>query len=217
MWDAPQKDLLPLPVPHADSDWWRQSLPPPAWSNSELWRLRNCLHGINALYSARATQALAPRSAVRGRISSAQRSAIRSVATRMRIYGSQPSEFEPEECLRQLLQSKDLYSQEPQNIASYCFSKLKVLKGHSVPKDACALLPPEAAGVLNNFHVTIERPLDEVPPDVSLPKPYWDPILANDPQKKFELFSHLLHLHSKAMAGLFFLCAKKRWLHQDGR
>ena len=184
MWDAPQKDLLPLPVPHVDSAWWHHVLPPPVWSNSELWRLRNCLFGLNALYTAHANKALAPRATIRGRISCAQRAVIQRVATRMRVYGSQPPEFEPEDSLRSLLQSKDLYTQEPQNLAPYSFDKLKVLKGHSVPKEAVPLLPPQAAGLLQNFQVSIERPWDQIPDDIVLPKPYWDPILANNPEKK---------------------------------
>ena len=226
MWDAPQKDLLPLPVPHVDSAWWRVSLPPPVWSNSELWRLRNCLHGLNALYSAHPARALAHRAATRSRISCAQRAVIQRVATRIRVYGDPPPDFEPESCLRQLLLSKDLYSQEPQNLAPYSESKLRVLKGDSFPKDAVPLLPPQAGALLQNFRVSIERPWDQVPDDLVLPEPYWDPVLAHNSEKRHGLFRLLLslriagaHLQSKAPAGLFFVWKKDGCIRMvvDGR
>ena len=226
MWASPQKDLLPLPVPHVSSAWWRLSLPAPTWSNSELWRLRNCLHGLNALYAAHPSRALAPRVSSRTAISSAQRAAILRVATRIRVYGSPSPELQPEECLRLLLQSKDLYSQEPQNLAPFCFEKLKVLKGDSVPKDAVPLLPPQAGALLQNFASSIERPWDQVPDDLILPRPYWDPILSGSAKQRRALLAHLLsihivgpHLQQKAPAGLFFVWKKDGCIRMviDGR
>ena len=223
MWDAPQKDLLPLPVPHVDSAWWRVSLPSPACSNSELWRLRNCLHGLSALYSAHPARALAHRSATRHRISCAQRAVIQRVATRIRVYGDPPPDFEPEFCLRQLLFSKDLYSQEPQNLAPYCESKLRVLKGDSFPKEAVPLLPPQAGALLQNFRVSIGRPWDQVPDDLVLPKPYWDPVLAPQPGEASwtlqtsTFFTNCRSSFTEQGSGRAFLRLEERRMYQNGR
>ena len=120
-------------------------------------------------------------------MSAAQRAVIRRVATRIRLYETPPPELEPEDCLSQLLSSKDLYTQEPKNLASFCFEKLRVLKGEARPKDAQHLLPPHAGSLLRHCSVHIERPWDQVPDDLVLPKPYWDPVLANSQPERFRV------------------------------
>ena len=57
-------------------------------------------------------------------------------------YGDRPPNLSEQAALSQLLASKDLYGSEPQNLADYDLSKLKVGKGHTVPQDAGFSPPP---------------------------------------------------------------------------
>ena len=87
-----------------------------------------------------------------------QAEALATVTARVRRAGPCPDDLAPVKALQELLKSKDLYSQEPQNLAPFCFEKLKVLKGNSFPKEAVPLFPPQAGALLQNFASSIERP-----------------------------------------------------------
>ena len=93
-----------------------------------------------------------------------------------------------------MVSSKDLYAQEPNNLAPFSISRLRVLKGDAAPKPAVGLLPECAADFLRHFQTLIEMPVDEMNLQLQLPCPYWRPVLANDPKQKDQLLSHLVSL-----------------------
>ena len=66
------------------------------------------------------------------------------VAGCIRDVGSPPLDMRPEGALAELLSTKDLYSQEPANLARYQADRLRVCKGDVRLKPAEDLLPPEA-------------------------------------------------------------------------
>ena len=90
-----------------------------------------------------------------------------------------------------------------------------MLKADALPKPADSLLPGWAADFLRHFSTLIEMPVDEMDPQLQLPRPYWCPVLANSPAQKALLLRHLIelrivgaHLQSKAEAALFFVWKK---------
>ena len=137
-----------------------------------------------------------------------------SVARRILAYGDPPGDLCPESALSELVSTKDLYGQEPANLAAYDASKLRVCKGDTRPKPACALLPEEAACYLREFRTCIERPDMDTEGD-DMPTPYWDPVLRNSRTLRHQLFRRLLalgiagaHRQRKASASLFFVHKK---------
>ena len=205
-----------MPLPNT-SDYWSRRLPAlqPPLSNSELRRVRNVLSALNALHAARTSMPLDPRASAPWRLSHSQHAILWRVATRVRAYGEPPDGMDPELALAELVSSKDLYGQEPKNLAPFSFEKLRVLKGDAKPKPATSLLPDWAADPLRHFDTLIEMPVDEIDPELQLPRPYWCPVLANNPAQKALLLQHLVdlrivgaHLQSKAEAALFFVWKK---------
>ena len=131
--------------------------------------MRNVLAALNALHAARPNMPLDPRGHGVWRLSHSQHAVLWHVATRVRAYGDAPPDSSPELALAELVSSKDLYSQEPKNLAPFVFSKLRVLKGDAAPKPAAKLLPPEVADYLLHFETLIEMPVDEMDPQLQLP------------------------------------------------
>ena len=167
-------DPLPMPLPGLSS-WRRYSSLQHLFSNSELLRLSRALAGINALGAARAACALGHRSPSSSRPTPWQARLADCVARRLLCYGEPPSDLCPESALTELTSSKDLYSQEPANLAAYDASKLRVCRGETRPKPAVHLLPESSASYLRFFRTCIERPDSECPD--KLPVPYCDPVL----------------------------------------
>ena len=77
------------------------------------------------------------------------------------------------------MKSKHLYSQEPQHLAEYDPSRLKILRTVALPLPANTLLPPEEAAVLKEPSVLAldDEQLQHRSITHSMPKPYWDPRL----------------------------------------
>ena len=150
-----------------------------------------------------------------------QHAAIEDFKRVVKVYGPQPKHFDESTALAELLAVKDLYAQEPRNLAEYQYEKLKVCRGQVRPKDAKSLLPPEAAGLLHHFASCIERSSEEIEhikaAEDSL-RPHWDPILKRDKGKLDHLLRRTAALNlvgfrrkafsSKAKIGLFL--AKKK-------
>eukprot|EP00972_Heterocapsa_arctica_P054016 7958403-Heterocapsa_arctica.AAC.1 len=69
-------------------------------------------------------------------------SVFQNVARKVAQCGPCPSDHDTQQALEELLRAKDLYAQEPKNLAPFCAKKLKILRGNVNPKDAKELLPP---------------------------------------------------------------------------
>ena len=124
--------------------------------NSELQRFTHVVDGLNALFAARAACALGYRTSPwwGGRATGWQTQLADALALRLRRYGDAPCDLTPECALRELISIKDLYSQEPANLAPYNPAKLKVCRGETEPKPAIGLLPESAACFLRDFRST---------------------------------------------------------------
>ncbi|CAK0826815.1 unnamed protein product [Prorocentrum cordatum] len=66
------------------------------------------------------------------------------------------------ETLAELTAPRDLYSQEPKNLAEYDIDKLKICHSGTVAKDAKSLLPPDAAGLIRHYAHCIERDSEQI-------------------------------------------------------
>ena len=154
-----------MPVPTCSSRQWHPRFR--TLSAQHVRRVGNVVASFNRLASASLKGFLhaynePPRSC---RPTAVQRDMVDSIARRVLDYGEPPGDLSPESAVLELCASRDLYSQEPQNLAPYQAEKLKVAKGRIVKKSATALLRAEVAGLLTNFRECIERPpsgLDQV-------------------------------------------------------
>ncbi|CAK0813842.1 unnamed protein product, partial [Prorocentrum cordatum] len=122
------------------------------------------------------------------------------------------------ETLAELAASRDLYSQEPKNLAEYDIDKLKICRSGTVAKDAKSLLPPDAAGLIRHYAHCIERDSEqilELQAARDFPRPYWDPTLARDQDGLLLLIDRLRQANLisfrrklKAKIGIFFVKKK---------
>ncbi|CAK0875589.1 unnamed protein product, partial [Prorocentrum cordatum] len=122
------------------------------------------------------------------------------------------------ETLAELTASRDLYSQEPKNLAEYDIDELKICRSGTVAKDAKSLLPPDAAGLFRHYAHCIERDSDqilELQAARDFPRPYWDPTLARDQDGLLLLIDRLRQANLisfrrklKAKIGIFFVKKK---------
>ena len=69
-------------------------------------------------------------------ITSSQTDSLATLSARVRRAGLSPLGLLPSAALQELLQAKDLYSQEPQHLASYDPSLLKILRAQAQPRAA---------------------------------------------------------------------------------
>ena len=124
----------------------------------------------------------------------------------------------PTRAIRELLGNKNLYSQEPKNLAKYSADKLKVLKGAARPKDIRPFLPAFESALLNDYHRHIVRSPEEIADiaDTADPiYPYWDPTLRTNENERWALFHRLWKVgllsfrrKIKAPVGIFFVKKK---------
>ncbi|CAK0791446.1 unnamed protein product [Prorocentrum cordatum] len=143
---------------------------------------------------------------------------LQHVARRVKAYGPPPRDLDEDGALAELLASRDLYSQEPKNLAEYDISKLKICRSGTVAKDAKTLLPPETAGLIKHYKHCVERDAEQIleaRAAVDFPRPYWDPKLARDHDSLFELVGRLRDANLigfrkklKAKVGIFFVKKK---------
>jgi hypothetical protein len=175
-------DPFPLPGPGASDvpDLQRQQ------------RVRDAIAGLNQLAAAKANSQFSRTKAAHGcRATGMQQRMIDSVVRRIDALGDPPGELTPAGALSDMLASRDLYSQEPANLAVYDSAKLRVTKGDVHPKDARDLLPPEARGMLSRFEAHIELGREELAERLEgcvVPSPYWDPRLRKERHARLELF-----------------------------
>ena len=134
--------------------------------------------------------------------------------------GPCPAGMTPAKCLGDLLKSKSLYGETPNNLAEYDPEKLKVLQSQMQPKDLLSFLPPHAAPLACHPERFIELKPEEVArkraDGVACPAvPYWDPRLRASEAARVDLILKLSRVgiiafrrKIKASVGLF--CVKKK-------
>ena len=121
-----------------------------------------------------------------------QRAVIRRISEAMREAGPQPPDLDPLTALNEVTSSKDLYQEEPANLAPYDFSKVKVLHTDLRPRNLEELVPRFVRGILDRFDTLIERSAGDIANDgVCKIKPYWDPVLRRSPKKLKQLIVRL--------------------------
>ena len=130
----------------------------------------------------------------------------------------QPEQSDSDACLRSLLSSRDLYSQEPKNLVPYDERKLKVAKGDLRPKCAAHFLTGEAAVLYKHAEQHIVRPeceMEDIRQTSDPIRPYWDPRLAKSREERWRLFRRLWEIGPiglcraiKARVGIFFVRKK---------
>ena len=151
--------------------------------------------------------------------SAPQEAVLASVCRRVAQAGVPEAGATPESSLRALLASKDLYSQEPKNLAAYDEQKLKVAKGELRPQCIASALPPEAAALFRHPDRFIERSeaeLEDIRNTSDPIKPYWDPALSSSRTKRWALFKRLWQVKLlgfrrsiKSKIGIFFVKKKR--------
>eukprot|EP00435_Cladocopium_sp_Y103_P010201 s4329_g2.t1 len=109
----------------------------------------------------------------------------------------------------------------PNNLASYDFDKIKILKSTVKPKDLKTLLPPSVLPFIADFRHHVERDPLEVQAELAtdpnaMPRmPYWDPVLRSQPHERMRLLRQMFQIGLvdlqpviRAKAGIFFVKKK---------
>ena len=152
------------------------------------------------------------------RPTSVQGAVLDRLSASVRRSGRCPPDLDPSRALRELMRTKDLYSQEPQHLATYDAKALKILHTTTCPKRAETLLPPAAAEFLRR-PVMLEKSTEELEQTLlhdSMPRPFWDQGLARSPRRLESFLRQLFHRGMlsfrsaiKAEVGLFFVKKKE--------
>ncbi|CAK0801165.1 unnamed protein product, partial [Prorocentrum cordatum] len=142
-----------------------------------------------------------------------------SIVERVDAVGPPPPGLAAEGAARELLASKDLYSQEPKHLAPFDLTKLKVAKGRARPRSVANFLPPLAGEMIRNPAQYIEKDEGEMEftrQTTDPIKPYWDPVLRSSRLERWRLFRVLYELglitfrpRLRARAAIFFVKKKK--------
>ena len=108
-----------------------------------------------------------------------QAECLASFSAKLKRAGQPPTDLPPSAALAELLQAKDLYSQEPQHLAGYDPDLLKILQSVAQPRCAKTLLPTAEAGVLArpSLLALSSEELESLRSRQDMPTPYWDPAL----------------------------------------
>ena len=110
----------------------------------------------------------------------------------LREAGHCPSDLDGPAALAEIGGSKFLYSEMPQNLATYSAEKVKVLQSNLQPKPLVSMLPPNAAALLQRAETFVEKSCREVADDGdSGIVPYWDPVLKHSPKELKKLMVKL--------------------------
>lgn len=89
-----------------------------------------------------------------GSPSKTQQRVLEDLKRRVAGYGDRPEGMTPDVAMAAVAKSKDMYNQEPVNVAPFDIDLVRVAKGPLRPK-AASLLPPRAAEVFRNFRTEI--------------------------------------------------------------
>ena len=118
--------------------------------------------------------------------SASQAECLATFSSKVKRAGQPPTDLPPSAALSELLQAKDLYSQEPQHLASYDPDLLKILQAVAQPRNAKTLLPTAEAAVLSqpvSLALSSEE-LESLRSRQEMPTPYWDPALKSPAVKR---------------------------------
>ena len=149
------------------------------------------VESVNALAASRGNGRLLPEAPSRtgpaGAATACQESMLRNIGRAVRDYlpMPRPSDEFPEGALQEILRTKNVYDLEDvSHNATYDPDKLKVLKGATVPRDAKALVGPDARRFLehaDDLIVLDSADLREVEAPI---RPFWDPSLGRSMRAK---------------------------------
>lgn len=110
----------------------------------------------------------------------------------LREAGPCPHDLDGPVALAEIGGSKFLYSEMPQNLATYSAEKVKVLQSNLQPKPLVKMLPPNAAALLHRAETFVEKSCKEVAMEGdSGIVPYWDPVLKHSPKELKQLMVKL--------------------------
>ncbi len=209
-WAAYRKhgDPLPLAPNWIVSDLERRGIPFP---QRGLWTAKalNCLalHGVNLDFDYK-LQGMSP--------TAAQQSMVDRVVSAIADAGPMPEDLDGPTALAEMVACKDLYQEEPANLAPYDYSKIKVLQSSLKPRDLKTMVPGFVQGILRRFDTMIEKSNSELSEQGSCRiKPYWDPRLKSSPSELKKLVVRLSQIGLvsfrkgiKETIGIF--CVKKK-------
>ena len=96
----------------------------------------------------------------------------------LREAGNQPDDMSGADILRDMGLSNDLYNEEPANLASYSYERVKVLQTDLNPRPLTSVLPEHTKALLKRSESFIERETSDISKDEPCGvQPYWDPRL----------------------------------------
>lgn len=150
-----------------------------------------------------------------------QKTVIQHVQTSVHESGMCPPGLTGRDSLTHMARSISSYDEMPNNLASYDFDKIKILKSTVKPKDLKTLLPPSVLPFITDFRHHVERDPLEVQaelatdPDAMPRMPYWDPVLRSQPHERMRLLRQMFQIGLvdlqpviRAKAGIFFVKKK---------
>ena len=130
--------------------------------------------------------------------------------------GPVPEALDGEAALKSLGGSNDLYMEEPNNLATYSFEKVKVLHSDLHPRPLAEVLPSHTRALLersDTFVVKSRQAISEQCPCHI--QPYWDPVLRHSKSELVRLMVRLANqglvsfrTHIRERVGIF--CVKKK-------
>ena len=135
--------------------------------------------------------------------------------------GGCPTDLDGCTALSDLTRSFCPYEGTPNHLADYDFDKIKILHSEVRPKKVVSLLPEQVRPFVTHFqHHIVRDPLQVQAelannPDAMPSRPYWDPILQRDADKRMQLFRRmfkigLLDLQPVILAKAGIFCVKKK-------
>ena len=153
-----------------------------------------------------------------GAPSRTQRVVLDGLVDRIAAYGDRPEVGSPDQALHDVVRIKDLYSQEPSNLAAYSMDRLRVARGRIEPKPVEDLLPPGLTALVKDYKNQIlksERELEADRLQGAFVQPYWDPQLRQSKRKRRELIAALrannmitFRKVARSKVGMFFVWKK---------
>lgn len=135
--------------------------------------------------------------------------------------GGCPTDLDGSTALSDLTRSFCPYEGMPNHLADYDFDKIKILHSEVRPKKVVNLLPEQVRPFVTHFqHHIVRDPLQVQSeladnPEAMPSRPYWDPILQRDADKRMQLFRRmfqigLLDLQPVVLAKAGIFCVKKK-------
>lgn len=111
--------------------------------------------------------------------------------------GGCPTDLDGCTALSDLTRSFCPYEGMPNHLADYDFDKIKILHSEIRPKKVVNLLPEQVRPFVTHFqHHIVRDPLQVQSelaenPEAMPSRPYWDPILQKDADKRMQLFRRM--------------------------